>query len=153
MLRFCTHVWLCCPSAAVAGRHQLPCTKALVCGAHLRTCLCAASMIGGASTPECIYAVHLQVRPNGQEWQGPSVELLFQAFRKTKGTAGPDSWCSRELRHLPPGAIAVAHQLFNRWWTSETLPQQMLQSRQVSLPKARKLLNTLLTLRIRGRLM
>ena len=51
----------------------------------------------------------------GQVWQGPSLEIFTQAFRKCKGTAGPDGWCSREIEHLPPGAIAVAHELFKRW--------------------------------------
>ena len=67
---------------------------------------------------------------------------LLSAVRRAKGSAGPDHWAGSEVQFLPSKAIAVWHQIISRQWhVAQKLPNQLKESRQVSLPKTNKIKN------------
>ena len=78
--------------------------------------------------------------PNFQ-WQQPSLAEFQAALKKVQGAAGPDAWSPEELQFLPGPAILVLYQLQSRWGQADTLPEQLLESRQANLPKPHKVAN------------
>ena len=41
---------------------------------------------------------------------------LWQATGRAHGATGSDGWLGLEVQHLPPQAIQVFHQCYNRWY-------------------------------------
>lgn len=79
---------------------------------------------------------------NNIDWVEISEGDLLSAVRRAKGSAGPDHWAGSEVQFLPSKAIAVWHQIISRQWhVAQKLPNQLKESRQVSLPKTNKIKN------------
>ncbi len=79
---------------------------------------------------------HAFVPNESINWQPPSLELLVQTARtRQSGSAGPDGWAAEEIRHLPELALAHFRALAIGWETQGVVPQQLLISRMVNLPK------------------
>ena len=76
------------------------------------------------------------------DWVEISEGDLLSAVRRAQGSAGPDHWTGGEVQFLPSKAIALWHQIISRQWhVAQKLPDQLKESRQVSLPKANKVKN------------
>ena len=73
------------------------------------------------------------------QWTPLSLEALEQSVRKAKGSGGADGWDGDELRFTPPAAVKCFHDLVLQWAEMGTLPPQLLQARQVTMPKPDKI--------------
>ncbi|CAE7427449.1 L96 [Symbiodinium sp. CCMP2592] len=62
--------------------------------------------------------------PAGTSWPGPDLAGLTRAFRKCKGSAGIDGWCSSELKH----DTTLSAPLTALDSTPQGLPPQLLQA-------------------------
>ena len=77
----------------------------------------------------------------GFRWEPVKFEDLWQATRNTHGSGGPDQWEGEEVKHLPVPAIRLFYVLTTKWELAEALPQQLQESKQVSIPKQAKAIN------------
>ena len=76
--------------------------------------------------------------PPKQNWK-LSLKDVWIAIRAAHGAAGTDGWTGEEIRHLPYEAIVVFHKLTQQWEATGNVPRQLLESRQVNIPKSHKI--------------
>ena len=69
-----------------------------------------------------------------------NLDSVFQIFQRQRGSAGPDGRSGPELSNIPRPAVQLFLKLAARWELAEQVPQQMLESRMVTLPKPNKIL-------------
>ena len=72
------------------------------------------------------------------QFRSPTFQDLKSAVQRAKGSPGPDGWHAEEIRNLPEECLEVYFLCVCRWQSTGTLPVQLQEARQVSLPKAHK---------------
>ena len=72
------------------------------------------------------------------QFRSPTFQDLKSAVQRAKGSPGPDGWHAEEIRNLPQVCLEVYFLCVCRWQSTGTLPVQLQEARQVSLPKAHK---------------
>ena len=76
---------------------------------------------------------------SGVQWTQLPLGALEQAVKQAKGSGGADGWDGDEIRFLPKPAVKCFHEITLRWTTAGSLPKQLLQARQVTMPKPDKI--------------
>ena len=73
-----------------------------------------------------------------QSWKLP-LKDVWMVIRAAHGAAGTDGWTGEEVRHLPYEAIVAFHKLTQQWEATGRVPRQLLESKQVNIPKTHKI--------------
>lgn len=79
--------------------------------------------------------------PRNFQWTPLAFDDLWASVRGASGSGGADQWSGSEIKHLPREAVEVLFELTRFWESTQRLPAQLREARQVSLPKTAKVIN------------
>lgn len=71
------------------------------------------------------------------EWE-LGIKDVWQAVRNAHGACGTDGWTGEEIKHIPTSAIHTFFDITRHWEQMGRVPMQLLESRQINIPKTHK---------------